>query len=86
MRTVRSFHGKGNIRVSKLSRISIFAMSFLTFLISVKLFWNMGVYVDEAGTSPDKVCGGDFWLYMDWLRLLLLLTISAITFKNIFEK
>ena len=46
----------------------------------------MGVYVDEAGTSPDKVCGGDFWLYMDWLRLLLLLTISAITFKNIFEK
>ena len=66
--------------------IIVFAMSFLTFLISVKLFWNMGVYVDEAGTSPDKVCGSDFWLYMDWLRLLLLLTISAITLKSIFEK
>ena len=70
----------------KLSRIVLFAVTFLTFIISVKLFWNMGVYVDEAGTSPDKVCGGDFWLYMDWLRLLLLLAISAITFKNIIEK
>ena len=77
---------RGGIRMSKLSRIVQFAVTFLTFLISVKLFWNMGVYVDEAGTSPDKVCGGDFWLYMDWLRLLLLLAISAITFKNIFEK
>ena len=77
---------RGGIRMSKLSRIVLFAVTFLTFLISVKLFWNMGVYVDEAGTPPDKVCGGDFWLYMDWLRLLLLLTVSAITFKNIFEK
>ena len=77
---------KGDIRMSKLSRIVLFAVTFLTFIISVKLFWNMGVYVDEAGTSSDKVCGGDFWLYMDWLRLLLLLAISAITFKNIFEK
>ena len=64
---------RGGIRMSKLSRIVLFAVTFLTFIISVKLFWNMGVYVDEAGTSPDKVCGGDFWLYMDWLRLLLLL-------------
>ena len=63
---------KGDIRMSKLTRTIIFTLSFVTFLISLKLFWNMGVYVDEAGTSPDKVCGGDFWLYMDWLRLLLL--------------
>ncbi len=70
----------------KLSRLVLFAVSFLTFLISAKLFWNMGVYVDEAGTSPDKVCGGEFWLYMDWLRLLFLLVISFITFKNIYER
>lgn len=77
---------KGDIRMSKLTRTIIFTLSFVTFLISLKLFWNMGVYVDEAGTSQDKVCGGDFWLYMDWLRLLLLITVSAISFKNIFEK
>lgn len=72
--------------MSKLSRVMLFTASFLTFLISVKLFWNMGVYVDDAGTSPDKVCGGEFWLCMDWLRLLFLLVISAITFKNIYER
>ena len=46
---------KGDIRMSKLTRTIIFTLSFVTFLISLKLFWNMGVYVDEAGTSPDKV-------------------------------
>ena len=72
--------------MSRLSKICLFAVSLLTLLISLKLFWNMGVYVDEAGTSPDKVCGGEFWLYMDWLRLLLLIGASALTFRNIFEK
>ena len=72
--------------MSKLSRIVLFAVTFLTFLISVKLFWNMGVYVDEAGTSPDKVCGGDFWLYMDWLRLLLLLTKTYLRSKDRFYR
>lgn len=72
-------------RVSRAARIGLFAISLLALLISLKLFWNMGVYVDEAGTSPDKVCGGEFWLYMDWLRLLLLAAISAITLRNIFE-
>ena len=72
--------------MSRLSKIFLFAVSLLTLLISLKLFWNMGVYVDEAGTSPDKVCGGEFWLYMDWLRLLLLIGASALTFRNSFEK
>ena len=72
--------------MSRLSKIFLFAVSLLTLLISLKLFWNMGVYVDEAGTSPDKVCGGELWLYMDWLRLLLLIGASALTFRNIFEK
>ena len=72
--------------MSRLSKIFLFAVSLLTLLISLKLFWNMGVYVDEAGTSPDKVCGGEFWLYMDWLRLLLPIGASALTFRNIFEK
>ena len=73
---------KGDIRMSKLSRIVLFAVTFLTFIISVKLFWNMGVYVDEAGTSPYKVCGGDFWLYMDWLRTRFVAVISGCTWTG----
>lgn len=54
---------------SKLLNISIFVLSLICLLISLKLFWNMGVYVDEFNTSPDVVLGGNLWLIMDWLRL-----------------
>ena len=50
----------------------IFLLSGAALVISLKLFWNMGIYVDEAGTSPSVVYGSDFWLYMAWLRLFLL--------------
>jgi hypothetical protein len=49
--------------------ISIFLLSIVCLVISFKLFRNMGIYVDEFNTSPDVVLGGDFWLYMAWLRL-----------------
>lgn len=53
----------------KFINISIFILSTISLIISLRLFWNMGIYVDEFNTSLDIVLGGDFWLYMDWLRL-----------------
>lgn len=50
----------------------IFLIFLVSLVISCALFFNMGVYVDEAGTSPDVVCGGEFWLNADWARLFLL--------------
>ncbi len=49
----------------------IFICSLGILLISLRLFWNMGVFVDEHNTTPAAVCGGEFWLMMDWLRMLL---------------
>ena len=54
-------------------------------IISLKLFWNLGVFVDEYGLSPDIVNGGDFWLSMDWLRLLLLLLLCIVSGMSIFK-
>lgn len=59
--------------------IVIFALSLISLVISLKLFWNMGVYADEYGSSPSLVCGGWFWLYMDWIRLGLLLVLCIIS-------
>ena len=42
--------------------IAIFVISLISLVISIKLFWNMGVYADEYGSSPALVCGGWFWL------------------------
>ncbi len=59
--------------------IVIFVLSLISLVISLKLFWNMGVYADEYGSSPDLVCGGWFWLCMDWIRLGLLLVLCIIS-------
>ncbi|WP_231638382.1 hypothetical protein [Rubeoparvulum massiliense] len=55
--------------------IVIFAFSLIALIISLKLFWNMGVYADEYNASLIHVSGGMFWLYMNWLRLGLLFII-----------
>ncbi|MFD3258151.1 hypothetical protein ACE3MQ_06040 [Paenibacillus lentus] len=65
--------------------ILIFALSFLSLIISLKLFWNLGIFVDEYNISPDIVSGGKFWLLMDWLRLLLLFLLCVISAVNIFK-
>ncbi|WP_455675117.1 hypothetical protein [Pradoshia sp.] len=65
--------------------IIVFIFSFISLLISVKLFINLGFFVDEYGLSPSIVDGGDFWLYMDWLRLFLLLMLSIGSGVSIFS-
>lgn len=59
--------------------ITVFILSLFSLLISLKLFWNLGVFVDEYGLSPDVVDGGDFWLAMDWLRLFILFLLCVIS-------
>ena len=59
--------------------IIIFVLSLIALVISLKLFWNMGVYADEYGSSPVLISGGWFWLYMDWIRLGLLFVLCIIS-------
>lgn len=66
--------------------LAIFLLSLISLMISMKLFWNMGVYVDEFGTSPDIVSGGTFWLYMDWLRLGALGIITVLSGFKLLSK
>lgn len=70
----------------KIVPIFVFTMSLLSLLISLKLFWNQGIFVDEHNVTPTDVNGGKFWLYMDWLRLLLLFLVSVISGLSIFKK
>lgn len=70
----------------KLLDISIFVLSLISLVISLKLMWNMGIFVDEYNMTPRYVCGGDFWLIMDWLRLLFLAMLSILSGINIFKR
>lgn len=65
--------------------IAVFILSVLSLLISIKLFWNTAIFVDEYNLSPAIVDGGDFWLSMDWVRLLLLLLLCVLSGIDIFK-
>lgn len=49
----------------------IFLLSSIVCVTSVVLFWNMAIFCDEYNSTPTLICGGTFWLTMDWLRPLL---------------
>ena len=66
--------------------IIIFVLSLISLFISLKLFWNMGIYADEYGSSPVLISGGWFWLYMDWARLGVLFLISIISGLKLFKR
>lgn len=70
----------------KRSGLIIFILSSITLLISLKLFWNLGVYVDEYNSTPSVICGSEFWNYMSWLRLILLGVITVVSGISIFTK
>ena len=58
--------------MKKTLTVVILLLCAASLIISVGLFYHMGVFVDEAGCSPADVCGGEGWLLADWLRLALL--------------
>ncbi|HCQ88875.1 MAG TPA: hypothetical protein DIU45_02830 [Clostridium sp.] len=66
--------------------VLVFIFSVVSLLISLKLFWNMGIFVDEYNLTPAVVNGGEFWILMDWLRLILLFLAAVISGINIFTK
>ena len=67
-------------------RLILFLCSAASLVISARLFWNMGVYVDIAGTSPAVVSGGGLWLAADWLRLFLLFVLTVLTGSELWKE
>lgn len=71
---------------SKFLNTSIFVLNLVCLLISLKLFWNIGVYVDEFNVSPDVVLGGNAWLTMNWVRLAASGMLCVLSGINLFRK
>lgn len=68
------------------SNLAIFICSSVSLYISAKVFYNLGIFVDEYNLSPSAVLGGDFWVAMNWLRLLLLAVVCIVSFIKIFHR
>ena len=61
-----------------------FLLSLVALVISLRLFSNLGIYVDEHNTSPNIVLGGEFWLLADWLRLFILALLTVCSGLQLF--
>ena len=51
--------------------VLIFLLSIVCFIISVDVFYIQAIFVDEHNFSMGEIFGGNFNLYMVWIRLFL---------------
>ncbi|KGN02439.1 hypothetical protein Z969_04990 [Clostridium novyi A str. 4570] len=70
--------------MKKIISILLVIISIASLFISIKLFWNTGIFVDEYNLTPSIVNGGQFWSSMDWIRLLLLAIMSILCIINLY--
>lgn len=70
----------------KIIDLFILILSLTSLFISLKTFYNLAIYVDEANTSPSVVLGSDFWLLMNWLKFGLLALISLLAGIKLLQK
>ena len=67
--------------------ISVFIFSSISLWISLNTFMNLSRYVDTVyGASIPAILGGEFWLYMSWLKFLLLGIVCIISGISMFSK
>ncbi len=64
----------------------VFILSAASLIISLNIFYNLAIYTDEYNTSPSVVLGGELWLNMSWIRLLLLFILTFVTGVKLLEK
>lgn len=72
--------------MKKVVNVIVFVLSLISLIISLVLFYNLGIFVDEHNLTPADVCGGEFELILDWVRLLLLGLLTLILGINLFRQ
>lgn len=50
----------------KLVNRAIFLLSVISLVISMVLFYNLGIYCDEYNASPEMIYGGNWGLLLEW--------------------
>ena len=56
----------------------LFLLSLTATIISLALFYNAGIYLDESNANLDHITGGSFFTYMLWLKQFLLIAITML--------
>lgn len=66
--------------------VLIFLLSIVCFIISVDVFYIQSIFVDEHNFSMGEIFGGNFNLYMVWIRLFLQAVLCILSGIRMFSK
>lgn len=72
--------------MSRFINIVTFLLSIACFIISVDVFYNQAIFVDEHNFSMGEIFGGNFNLYMVWIRLFLQAVLCVLSGIRMFFK
>lgn len=70
----------------KLVNRAIFLLSVISLVISMVLFYNLGIYCDEYNASPEMFYGGNWGLLLEWGNLIILFFICLLAGLRLFRK
>lgn len=62
--------------------ILLFFLSLILLIIGIQMFYNAGIVIDELSLNFRAYFGGEFWGYLAWINLALLLTMCILSFVN----
>ena len=66
-----------------LGKLLLFLCCLLSLFASMLIFYNQGIVADELSLGTAQLFGGDSLLMISWLRMLLLLAASILSFINL---
>ena len=70
----------------RFTNIFIFLASFVFLNISIDVFYSQAIFADERNLSMGELFGGNFNLYMVWIRLFLHVVLCILSGIRMFSK
>ena len=67
-------------------KLLLFLCCLFSLFASILIFYNQGIAADELNLGTAQLFGGDSLLLLSWLRMLLLLAASILSFINLLPR
>ena len=67
-------------------KICILILTLVNLLISLKILINLAFFIDDNNLSANIVFGGDWGLYLYWIKLFILIITLILSIISVLKK
>lgn len=71
---------------NRLGALLLFINGLVCFLIFIKLFYNVFIFCDQNNSTPQIVYGGNQYLILAWINIIMLLVLCVCLFIKTIRK